>query len=199
MTRLTRCARRRSRKSFQERFECPIVKTQGSAILTFLTAISLFLLPRGNEHNISTESAATKRSHQKREDETIGRWYRRYLGPDQLIHAHDQPAGRALISRQRGPIGRDEVACPASLCARIPRKHLDGRTVDWHGGRALPNPRWREDRTIRCPARDTMVLTSGGKPIPKSNGHSRLERRILIECRQKKGLQSGTNRFILVE
>jgi len=31
-----------------------------------------------------------------------------------------------------------------------------------------------------------MVLTSGGKPIPKSNGHSRLERRILIECRAEK-------------
>ena len=91
---------------------------------------------------------------QERGGETIGRWYRRYLRPgrhnEQLTHAHDQPAVRALISRQRGPMGRDEVACPASLCARIPRKAFDERTVDWHGGRALPNPRWREDRTIRC-------------------------------------------------
>jgi len=36
------------------------------------------------------------------------------------------------------------------------------------------------------PARDTMVLASGGKPIPKSNGRSPLERRILIECRPEK-------------
>jgi hypothetical protein len=73
-----------------------------------------FPTARGNEHNILTESAATKRSHQKREDETIGRWYRRYLGPDQLIHAHDQPAGRALISRQRGQSGGTRLpALPA--------------------------------------------------------------------------------------
>ena len=46
-----------------------------------------------------------KQSHQKCGSETIGRRYRRYLRPgrrsEQLTHAHDQPAGRALISRQR--------------------------------------------------------------------------------------------------
>ena len=47
------CARSSPRNTSHVRVECPIVKTQGSAILIFLTTISLFLLLRGNEHNIS--------------------------------------------------------------------------------------------------------------------------------------------------
>src|ERR1700693_6388315 len=52
------------------------------------------------------ESAAIGASQQKRRRETIERRYRRYLRPgwrnEQLTHAHDQPAVRALILRQWG-------------------------------------------------------------------------------------------------
>jgi hypothetical protein len=42
MTRLTRCARRRSRNAFHVRVECPIVKTASLSILAFLTTLTLF-------------------------------------------------------------------------------------------------------------------------------------------------------------
>ena len=58
MTRLTRCARRSARKSCHERFECPIVKTQVSSILTFLTTITLFSLTRGRQRTLHFKSSS---------------------------------------------------------------------------------------------------------------------------------------------
>src|SRR5260370_40094357 len=102
------------------------------------------------------ESAATKRSDQKRGGATIGRWYRRYFGSsqseEQRSHARGRSTSRTRLDHTKAevPIEWNEVAWPISLAWPNSRRHSDVRAVDWFGGRALPNPRGRDDHTIRC-------------------------------------------------
>src|SRR6266478_7630374 len=64
---------------------------------------------------------------QERGGETIGRWYRRYVRPgrrnEQLTHAHDQPAVRALISRERGQWGGTRLPAPPACAPEYRGKH----------------------------------------------------------------------------
>src|SRR5260370_37812771 len=101
------------------------------------------------------ESAATKRSEQKRGGATIGRWYRRYFGSsqsdEQRSHARGRSTSRTRLDHTKAevPIERNEVAWPISLAWPNSRRHSDVRAVDWFGGRAVANSKGKHVPTIR--------------------------------------------------